>query len=337
MEGGFILAIVRELLWAKRGVLTLPGKTIPFWGYSLFNKDAQVPGPIIAGKVGDVFEIALLNTLINPSPVGESVSIMFPGLANVMAAPFIGSYTPVQPQFEGGELVSFTNFVDELTPAVVYRFQAQRPGIFLYQSGTNSEKQVQLGLYGVIAIRPEGNDDLGHANYMTAYGADSHSGYDVEKIIVLGELDSAMHENVISGEYYDVLGFKPDFWVLNGRCYPDTLSNDDASSQPYGSKISCLAGERVLLRILNAGFYTHTFYLGGLVGRIIAKDSYPLARPGYDRTYEKNGYTLGPGQSVDFIITPGEGDYYLFSREYNHLVNGNSYPGGMLTKLEVTT
>jgi len=37
---------------------------------------------------------------------------------------------------------------------------------------------------------------------------------------------------------------------------------------------------------------------------------------------------------VDVIITPTTtGEYYLCDREYNHLVNNEQFPGGMMTRL----
>ncbi len=357
------MGTVMKFLWAKTGSLSLPGKTIPFWGFSTFQRDPQVPGPIVEAKAGDKIIIGLFNSFYNSSPIQEPVSIIFPGQENVkvnelehfwrrfmlyfytqndryLSRLALRGSVPVKPQYSEDLMVSLTNYLEPTNyynlKSIVYNFDAVNPGIYLYESGTNCEKQIQMGLYGVIVIRPIGYDTPGHPNYKTAYGVDTGSEYDVEKILVLGEFDSNMHNNVDSGYYDDMLKFKPDCWVINGRSYPDTLNEDNSSSQPYSSKISCRAGERVLLRIINAGFYTHTLYLGGLLGRVIAEDNFPLKQSGMDATYEKAGFTLGAGQSVDIIVTPTiPGEFYLYAREYNHLVNNEEFPGGMMTKLEV--
>lgn len=337
------MATVTKYLWARTGSLSLPGKTVSFWGFaSSFLSDPQMPGPLIEATEGDILVIRLLNSFLNDRSIGEPVSIIFPGQENVSVRswPF-GEPRAVQPQYSEGKIVSLTDYMDITDyyslEGLEYQFTATRPGIFLYESGTTPEKQVQMGMYGVLLIRPRGFNIPGHPNYMTAYGEGTRSDYDVEKVLVLGEVDSVMHQNVSPGIYYDMLQFKPDFWVINGRCFPDTLKADDTSSQPYTSLVNCRAGQRILLRVVNAGFHQHTFYLGGLIGRVVAEDGFPLVSPGKDLSYEKAGITLGSGQSVDIILSPTiPGEYYLYDREYNHLLNNDQFPGGMMTRLDVS-
>jgi FtsP/CotA-like multicopper oxidase with cupredoxin domain len=337
------MAIVTKYFWGKKAQLSLTGKPIPFWGLApLFNSQAQVPGPIIESTVGDTIQVRLYNSFMNPAPIGEPISLTFPGQENVLVRQWpAGNSRLAQPQFADNKLISLTDFVESgdfyQFNALEYKFEATKPGIYLYESGTHAEKQIQMGMYGAILIRPIGYNTPDHSNFKTVYGADTRSRYDVEKILLLGDFDSVMHDTIVPNVYYDVLKFNPDFWVINGRCYPDTLNNDNNSSQPYGSQINCKAGDRVLLRIINPGFQNHTFYLGGFVGRVVAEDSFPLVRSGVDTTYEKTGISLGAGQSVDVIFTPSTpGEFYLYDREYNHLVNEDQFPGGMMTKLIVS-
>lgn len=335
------MANIIKNLWFEKGNISLPGKTVPCWAYSLNGGIPQVPGPIIEAETGDNIIVVLLNSFLNNSPVEEPASIIFPGQSNVMVSEWPGIiFEPVQPQYDNGRLKSLSNFIEPgsfyFLDALIYRFEAVRPGIFLYESGINPEKQIQMGAYGVLIIRPEGFDNSEHQNYKTAYGTGTNSNYDVEKVLVLGEFDSQMHENINPGEYYNMLDFNPDYWVINGRSYPDTVNNDYSSSQPYGSRIECNPGDKVLLRLLNAGFNTHTLSLGEFQGRIIAENSFPLVNNESDISYERNSITLAAGQSIDLIITPVEkGEYFLYAREYNHLINSEQFPGGMMTKIEV--
>ena len=39
---------------------------------------------------------------------------------------------------------------------VTYTFTASQPGTYLYESGTNPHKQVHMGLYGALVVRPTG-------------------------------------------------------------------------------------------------------------------------------------------------------------------------------------
>lgn len=330
------MANIVRLLSVKSGTISLPGNVVPFWGFSKkFFGTPQIPGPLIESREGDNIRVMLFNSPV--SGIIEPVSIIFPGQENVLVRHLPGgSLEPVQPQYSGGVMKSLTNYINPGDYGIEYRFQVTRPGVYLYESGTNPEKQVQMGLYGVILVWPNRYNVPAHPNYKTAYGAGTQSNYDIVKVIVLGEIDTVMHNNVNEGVYYNMLNFKPDVWVINGRPFPDTLSGDNTSTQPYGSSINCRVEQRVLLRIINAGFQNHTFHFGGLVGKIVAEDSYPLVTSAGDATYEKTGFTLGAGQSVDVIITPTTtGEYYLYDREYNHLVNIDQFPGGMMTRLNV--
>ena len=328
------MATVVRLFTADKGTISLFGNNVPFWGYSSGFGSPQFPGPLIEAREGDNIRVILFNTV---GGFGEPVSIIFPGQQNVMKRNVPGgAIEPVQPRYSEGVLESLTDYLGPEDFGLEYRFQAARPGIFLYESGTSPEKQVQMGFYGPMVIWPAGQNIPFHPNYKTAYGAGTGSNYDVYKILVLGEVDTAMHSAASPGVYFNMLNFKPDAWTVNGRSYPDTLAGDNTSTQPYGSGISCQAGERVLLRIINAGFQNHTFYFGGLTGRVVAEDSYPLATPAGDATYEKAGITLGSGQSADVIITPTTpGEHLLYDREYSHLVNHDQFPGGMMTRLTV--
>jgi FtsP/CotA-like multicopper oxidase with cupredoxin domain len=162
----------------------------------------------------------------------------------------------------------------------------------------------------------------------------------VEKILILGELDRGLHTALDQGSGYNMLNYQPDCWIINGRCCPDTVQNDyhpGFPSQPMGSLVQARAGDRVLLRLLNAGFQNHTLHLGGLTGRVVAADSFPLISADTDASYRKTSVTLASGQGMDLIIIPEyPGSYYLYARELNHIVNNDSFPGGMMTKMVIT-
>lgn len=329
------MAIVVRILWVDQGTLVLPGKTVPFWGLGTPGLEAPaLPGPIINATVGDTVFVMLYRGMSIP------VSLIFPGQRNVFMRRSTSGWERVRPQYQDGSMISLTNYLDPDVDAWIwYRFRAQRPGIYLYEAGTNPGIQVQMGIYGVIIIRPRGYSQSS-PYYRTAYGADTGTNYDIERILVLGEIDTVLHDSIVQGLDYSILSYSPDYWIINGRSYPDTVKDDDDPSlprQPLGSLIQARVGQRVLLRVINAGALNHTLHFGGLIGRVIAGDSFPLASSAVDTTYQKTAVTIGSGQSYDIIITPKHpGEYYLRAREYNRIVNVDSFPGGMLTKMIVT-
>lgn len=330
------MALVVRNLWVKRGTLSLPGNTVPFWGFApSATALPRLPGPTIEVTVGDMVFVVLWS-----NELSERVSIVFPGQRSVWVMSGRWGVRKASPQYENGRMVSFTDFLDPSAPGpIAYVFNATRPGVYLYESGTSPERQVQMGLYGVIVIRPQGYGTPTDPDYRTAYGAGTGSRFDVEKTLVLADIDTLMHEALASGEAYNILDYSPDYWVMNGRSYPDTVRGDRdpaLPSQPVGSSIAARVGQRLLLRIVNAGFQNHTLHFGGLVGRVVAGDGYPLTTQTVDASYEKTAITLGSGQSFDVMVTPaGPGEFYLRDRDYNHLVNRDTFPGGMMTRLDV--
>ena len=330
------MALVRVSLWAKYGTISLAGRPLAFWGLGAGAGGAPtLPGPALEATAGDTVEVVLRNP-----GFAQPVSLIFPGQGEVSVLDAGGGFRRVAPQYHDGAIVSLADYLEpDAESSITYRFRAAKPGIYLYESGTRPEIQVQMGLYGIVVVRPSGHDLQGHPNYKTAYGAGTGSEYDLERILILGEIDSRLHEAVAQGAAYDILNFAPDHWLINGRCYPDTLASDGdpgLPSQPRGAGLRVKTGQRVLLRIVNAGFQHHTLVLGGLTGRVVAGDGFPLVSPDLDASYHKSALTLGSGQSYDVILIPEEpGEYFFHAGEYHHLVNDGLFPGGMMTKMEV--
>lgn len=319
------MATVTRHVWAMPGVATLPGAggplNIPIWGYSLNSSTCRVPGPVLEVTAGDTLRVIFHNHLAEPA------SLIFPG--QVM--------TPQPVRDSENYLVSFDRHA-RAGGYVVYSRRTSRPGTFRYESGTNPGVQVQMGLSGALLVRPRGFNPGDPATW-TAYGSGTRSEYDREQLLILGDVDSALHVAVGAGLPYDLLEFRPDWWTINGRAFPETVAPDEPSStQPMGSRVLAAPGDRVLLRCVNTGFSPHALHLGGLSGRVVAEDARPLKTPSLDATYEKETVLLAPGQVCDVVVTsPTAGEFYLFDRDLKHTVNEGGFPGGMMTRLELTT
>ena len=102
-----------------------PGVRQVVWTY-----DGTSPGPILHGRVGDVFEI----TLVNDGTMGHSIDF------------HAGSLAPDEPMrtISPGE-------------SLVYRFRATRAGIWMYHCSTMPmATHIAAGLYGAVVIDPPG-------------------------------------------------------------------------------------------------------------------------------------------------------------------------------------
>jgi FtsP/CotA-like multicopper oxidase with cupredoxin domain len=108
-----------------------------------FCNTMQVPGPTLVVTEGQTINVTLTNNL--PTAAGNT-SILFPGF-NVTTS--CSAATPV------GATGLLTC---EAAPGgtVTYTFTAGSPGTRAYYSGTQSDLQVEMGLYGAIIVLPNG-------------------------------------------------------------------------------------------------------------------------------------------------------------------------------------
>ena len=241
------------------------GNSLIAWSYADASTagggQMQYPGPTLFINQGDIVTITLTNTLAT-----EPVSIVFPGQSGVTTS--------------GGDTDGI--LTRELAPAsaisVVYTFTAAQAGTYLYQSGTNPEVQIEMGMVGAIIVRPAGfepvvDPQVTPAN-QTAYGTVA-SVYDREYLFFLTEMDTSAHEAIALGQTVDPIRFNSRLWFINGRNGPDTLHRDFAPwlpSQPYGALAQMEPGERVLMRIISAGRDLHPFHHHGNNAWLIAQD-----------------------------------------------------------------
>jgi Multicopper oxidase len=292
-------------LTAKSGYINLPDGTTAFmWGYALGAGPFQHPGPVLCVSEGDTVTITLKNTL------PQDVSIAFPGQDGVLA-----NGAPAQPQFGGGgALTSLTNVAAANGGSVTYSFVASRPGTFLYESGTNPQIQVRMGLFGALIVRPA----MG-ANF--AYNrADSQFTVGEEFLVLLSEIDPYLNAAVRNGKPFNMINYHPRYWLINGRGFPDSIADNFASwlpSQPYGAlalihptNTDVAPGDPAyhpypgLTRYLSVGTEDYPFHPHGNNGKVIGRDGWPLeSSGGDDLSFDKFAVNIGPGQTWDSLFS----------------------------------
>ncbi len=277
-------------LCASDGTITLPDSTVvDVWGFvdtgggsCTTGLVTSLPGPELHVNSGDTVTINLTNAL------AENVSILIAG-QDVSAS--------------GGVSGLFTTEAADTGGTVSYSFTAQE-GTYLYESGSNPSIQIPMGLYGALIVNSLGSSQ--------AYG----NPYDQEAVLLLSEIDPNLNADPAG---FDLLDYKPTYWLINGAAYPETAN------------IMVNPGDQVLLRYLNAGFDHPSMALLGAYQRVIAKDAYALNNP-FDAVAE----IIPAGTTADMLVdTTGlEGSLALYNRNM-YVTNADAYPGGMLTFIEV--
>jgi len=273
-------------------ISTADGNNIYAWGYSEANslKTMQFPGPTLIVNQGDTVTINLTNTL----PV--NVSMIFPGQTNVIASSGIGG---------GSSIGLVTREANALTGSVAYTFIASAPGTYMYQSGTQQELQVEMGLVGALIVRPRVADPLHQAyNHI-------NTRFTYEYLFLLSEMDPKIHAQV---ERQILAGLSPNvdmsswlgtMWFINGRTAPDTMLDRDVPwlpNQPYNCVPRMHPGDTLLMRIVNTGRDLHPFHTHGNNTIMLARDGRMLeSAAGMGPDLATSNYTIQtiPGQTYD--------------------------------------
>ena len=284
---------------ARDGWVTTPdGNSIYMWSYAMAGTPFQLPGPTLCVTSGDHVTVILHNTLPEPT------SILFPGQRDVRA-----DGNPAQPQLTAGAMTSMVQTADTPSGAdpdtVTYEFTAGSPGTYLYSSGTDVSKQLNMGLYGALVVRPAGHPDQVNDR------ADSVFNPDHEYLYMLSEVDPDLHLAVERGEPYDITAYNARYYFINGRSMPDTLAPNNAAwlpNQPYGSLVHIKPYDAstnprpALIRYLNAGAVNYPFHPHGSDERVVNTDGNPTSgSDGSDQSYLKFDIDVQPGQSVDAL------------------------------------
>jgi manganese oxidase len=146
-------APVFNLTAKEAHISTADANSLLFWGFAdddgqdnpkSTKGQVQYPGPTLIVNEGDAVTINLTNNLAEP------VSLVFPGL---------DVQTSTVAVFQQGNRKKLTSLTPEAPAAgkQQYKFIATRPGTFYYQSGSNQDIQIRMGLFGAIIVRPKHN------------------------------------------------------------------------------------------------------------------------------------------------------------------------------------
>ena len=245
-------------------------------------------------------------------------------------------------------------------------YQPFHPGTYMYHCHVEETEHVHMGMTGSVFVRPgQDGTPIVAANGKTydrfAYNCgDGSTGFDREFVLNLTDVWAEAHWADSHVQLPDWTDFNADYYLLNGRVYPDTIAPNgvgldtntgilqpppgrpELQYQPLSSLIECEAGDRVLLRLINLTFGQHAMTLPGLKMRVVGKDATLLrGNDGTDFAYDTHTVYLGTGATVDAIFTAPEDvtetqTYLFYNRNFNRLSNaGGLGYGGQMTEIRV--
>jgi manganese oxidase len=255
-----------------------PGFVVDGWGYN-----GQIPGPTLRVTEGDLVRVHLINHLPEPTTIhwhGVDVPTGMDGVPGLS-----------QDAVEPGD--SFT-----------YEFIANTPGTRMYHSHTDTDAQIQLGLYGALIIDPR-QPEAEHFDREFTYILTEKS-LDYTPDVALGQSD-ILHRDGGNGRGGDL---QKDLFLMNGR----------AGTAIDGMTIA--PGQKIRIRLINLGNLQHAMHLHGQSFRIIATDGNPVPS-GFQLL--KDTVLIGPGERYDLAVDGTNPGVWMFHCHINnHAANGMS-------------
>lgn len=231
-----------------------------------------------------------------------------------------------------------------LNRTFTYVYRPHDPGTYMYHCHVEDAEHVQMGMNGLVFVRPaqDGNTSLYPSGKYVYNDGDGSTGFDREFGMHLSEMWALAHWNDSHIQETLWSGYKPDFSMMNGRVYPDTIAPSgqgpdiggsgeliapagypNLQYQPVSSLINCNAGERVLLRFTNLGYMQASMTLEGIEMNIVGKDATFLRNDTTDISYKTNTIVIGAGESYEAIFTAppysgaGYDTYLLYNRNFS--------------------
>ena len=182
----------------------------------------------------------------------------------------------------------------------VYEFVATPAGTRWYHSHADPTVQIALGLYGPLIVEPR----------------ESKPSYDREFTYMLNEWDLELTPDVAMGKAPRGVGDQllrggelgTDLFLMNGRAHE--------SIPP----ITLAEGERIRIRLINAGNLPHAIHTHGHSFKIVATDGNDVPT-GMELT--KDTVLIGPGERYDLELDGNNPGVWMFHCHMeNHAANG---------------
>lgn len=275
------------------------GTTLPVW---TFNN--SVPGPEIRVKQGDTVKITLKNELPDPT------TIHWHGL-------------PVPNEMDG--IPGVTQNAVQPGKSFVYEFKADFPGTYWYHSHQDGANQVDKGLYGAFIV--EGKDEKADRDYTLV----------LDEWMSMGDMD--MSNMDMSSMDHSKMNMKSPKESNNSKMDHKNMDNDAHGSSAEGhdmsmydiysingksgnsvDKLIVKKGEKVRIRLVNAGLLSHNIHLHGHEFKVVSTDGQPINNPA---SIGDQVVAIAPGERYDLEFEANNpGQWYIEDHGNDKRVKG---------------
>ncbi|MFC7098908.1 multicopper oxidase domain-containing protein [Halobaculum marinum] len=189
-----------------------------------------------------------------------------------------------------------------------YDIPANVPGTHVYHCHYQTPRHLDMGMFGFFRVDPEGYERA-----------------DKEYFMSVKEWDSDLNR-MMAGEdaTYSPRQRNPDVFTVNGKSAPRTLHPED------GSPMIVSQGDTVRVHYLNGGYMSHPMHIHNHRFQLVEKDGGTIPEAA---RHEMDVTNIAPAErhTIEFTADADPGIYLMHCHKVNHVMNGTSYPGGMLS------
>jgi FtsP/CotA-like multicopper oxidase with cupredoxin domain len=328
-------------LAATDGYITMPGREndpVYIFGFipvepsatvatlsATFKGHAQHTAPILSFKQNDDIKITLTNLgLVQRPDLTDSHTIHWHG------------FDIPSPLNDGVPEVSVAVPIGK---QLTYFYRPHREGTYMYHCHFEDVEHVHMGMTSVVFVTPlqDGTpktvttpSGLKTFTKFAYNDGDGSTGYDRHFAFLENEIWALFHDHDRDIQETIMTNYDPEWFTLNGRCYPQTVQlNDDPSnspawlphygtssgivttnttlgtsdkSQPNSSLIQVNSNDRVLLRLANLGYRQNSMELPGIPMHVVGQDASLLRNGATDTSYWTNNLYIGPGEARDVLF-----------------------------------
>lgn len=259
------------------------------WAWAADDGVPSVPAPVLRATEGQELEITLDNT--------ESTK------------PHTLHFHGVRVNWEDDGTGETSGITVGPGDTHTYTIPANVPGTHIYHCHYNTPTHMDMGMYGILRIDPEGYEPA-----------------DVEEFWTVREWDSRLSEMWAGGDRFSMRDRDADVFTINGRSAPTTLNPE------LGSPLIVGAGDTIRVHLVNAGYEPHAIHPHNHRFKIVEHDGSNIPEAMH---YLRDVITVGPAEryTIEFEADADPGIYPFHCHVVDHVMNGDSYPGGMLSAI----
>jgi FtsP/CotA-like multicopper oxidase with cupredoxin domain len=262
------------------------------WAFQADDGQPSVPGPVLRAQEGDTIDVTLDNT------EGKR--------------PHTVHFHAVQKTWENDGVPTTTGITVDPGEKHTYEIPANVPGTHVYHCHYQTHQHIEMGMYGIFRVDPEGYQEADREYFLTMKDWDSR----LSRMYAGEDVTYSPHRR------------QADVFTINGRSAPRTLHPED------GSPVIVSQGDTVRVHLVNGGGYmSHPMHTHNHRFRVVEKDGSQIPET---VQHDQDIVNIAPAQrrTIEFEANADPGIYLMHCHKVNHATNGlddkATYPGGMV-------